>query len=240
MPPSAGRRTLLLTGAFGRLGVAVRAAAARENLDVICVSHKARLTEGQVDHVDLSSGDRAHTALRIARCDLTSAQDIEALVSTLTGLGHNIDYLMHAAGDLRFHGPLTDALWLDAEARPPFSLHVFASALLGSALLHYQWKNVPVASQDAAILNISSISGLTPHLGTGQGYYAASKSAQNMLTLHMAHDFAPYGVRVNALAPTTFPGLVATERVAEVALRVLLSSVTGKVVQVEPEQRPGA
>ncbi|WP_167045090.1 SDR family oxidoreductase [Salinibacterium sp. ZJ454] len=56
-----------------------------------------------------------------------------------------------------------------------------------------------------AIVNITSMSALVPAVGVGS--YAASKAAAAMLTAQAAIEFAPDGIRVNAVAP----GSVQTE-----------------------------
>ena len=50
-----------------------------------------------------------------------------------------------------------------------------------------------------AIVTISSMSGVEPY--PGMGAYSASKAAAVMLTRQMALEWAPYGVRVNAVCP---------------------------------------
>ena len=60
-----------------------------------------------------------------------------------------------------------------------------------------------------AIVNVSSISGARP--APGCGLYSASKAALDSLTRSMALEWAPRGLRVNAVAP----GHVATEGVIE-------------------------
>src|SRR5208337_517636 len=59
------------------------------------------------------------------------------------------------------------------------------------------------------IVNISSIAGSRP--APGCGLYSASKAALDSLTRSMALEWAPKGLRVNAIAP----GHVATEGVIE-------------------------
>ena len=60
-----------------------------------------------------------------------------------------------------------------------------------------------------AIVNLSSIAGVRP--APGCGLYSASKAALDSLTRSMALEWAPRGLRVNAVAP----GHVATEGVIE-------------------------
>jgi NAD(P)-dependent dehydrogenase (short-subunit alcohol dehydrogenase family) len=60
-----------------------------------------------------------------------------------------------------------------------------------------------------AVVNVTSIVGSRVHPFAGTAY-ATSKAALACLTREMAHDFAPHGVRVNAIAP----GEIRTEMVS--------------------------
>jgi NAD(P)-dependent dehydrogenase (short-subunit alcohol dehydrogenase family) len=62
-----------------------------------------------------------------------------------------------------------------------------------------------VKQRSGNIINMSSKVGLEP--GTGAGAYSISKAGIIMLTRQLALELAPYGVRVNALAP----GIVKTD-----------------------------
>ena len=58
-----------------------------------------------------------------------------------------------------------------------------------------------IAQQEGSIINISSVRG---QLAIRRGYaaYTPAKAAVNNLTRQLATEWAPYNVRVNAIAPT--------------------------------------
>ncbi len=63
-------------------------------------------------------------------------------------------------------------------------------------------------AKKGAIVNVSSVS--SKMALPGQSVYAATKGAINSMTATLARELAPYGIRVNAIAP----GFVATDMVA--------------------------
>ena len=52
------------------------------------------------------------------------------------------------------------------------------------------------------IINLLSVAGLKPP--AYMGFYAATKAAMEAMTKVMAQEWAPLGIRVNALAPGTY------------------------------------
>jgi NAD(P)-dependent dehydrogenase (short-subunit alcohol dehydrogenase family) len=59
-----------------------------------------------------------------------------------------------------------------------------------------------IARRRGAIVNLGSMSGYIVNRPQKQSYYNASKAAVHHLTRSLATEWAPYGVRVNAVAPT--------------------------------------
>ena len=233
MTPSIGRKTLLLTGAAGRLGGAILNLLERD-AEVIAITHQKPLEFPSLDTdgFDAAAGRHERRAVRVLTCDLTSQANVRATLEAVVGLGHRIDYVVNSAADTRFLGPVTDAMILADQIKRQFELNFLAPALLCSMLFHLQWKNNPIAKQSVSILNISSLSGINVYEDANQGFYASSKAALNMLTLHMASEYGKYGIRVNALAPNSFPENIETAEVAKAAIGILAGNFTGKIAKI--------
>ena len=75
-----------------------------------------------------------------------------------------------------------------------FQVNFFAPIMLARGLLE------ELKAGHGSIVNVTSIAGSRVHMFAGTAY-ATSKSALAGLTREMASDFAPHGVRVNAIAP---------------------------------------
>jgi NAD(P)-dependent dehydrogenase (short-subunit alcohol dehydrogenase family) len=75
-----------------------------------------------------------------------------------------------------------------------FQVNFFAPLMLARGLME------ELAAVSGCVVNVSSIAGSRVHPFAGSAY-ATSKAALAALTREMAADFAPRGVRVNAISP---------------------------------------
>jgi NAD(P)-dependent dehydrogenase (short-subunit alcohol dehydrogenase family) len=234
MNQSTGRKMLLLTGAAGQLGTALINLASGQ-LDILALIHDHDLRAGANGDImfDAETGLSQRSSVRTFKCDLTSQKEIVAAAENITSLGIRIDYVVNAAGDGRFLGETTDAVLIAEEARKQFELHVFAPAVISSALFHFQWKKRNLSERKISILNVSSLAGAQVFKDAGQAFYAASKAAINMLTMHMAAEYSSYAINVNALAPNSFPNIISTAVVASNALHILSSDATGQIFKID-------
>lgn len=145
--------------------------------------------QGALDRLcrDISlSGARAEACA----ADVTAADGPRAIVTAAVERLGGIDALVNAAGVIASGSvaDTTDEGWdamMDVNVRAPFRLIREASASL--------------IERRGAVVNVSSVAGLRAFPGIAS--YAVSKAAVDQLTRVAALDFAPSGVRVNAVNP---------------------------------------
>ena len=182
-------QTLVLTGASRGIGHATARAFAEDGWRVITVSRMAfsprcPWASGPQDHVQCDIGDPA---------SLTAG--IEEIRARLPD--GRLDALINNAG-ISPKGPEGSRLGVLNSDRETwfgvFSVNIFAVALLARGLIDV------LSEAHGAIVNVTSIAGSRVHPYAGAAY-ACSKAALLTLTREMAAEFAPRGVRVNAISP---------------------------------------
>jgi NAD(P)-dependent dehydrogenase (short-subunit alcohol dehydrogenase family) len=106
-----------------------------------------------------------------------------------------IDVLVNNAGIARSEiaaEDMEDERWLD----------VLNVNLNGSFWCARAFGRHMLAQGSGSIVNIGSMSGFIVNRPQGQAHYNASKAAVHQMTKSLAAEWAPRGVRVNAVAPT--------------------------------------
>ena len=182
------QKILLLTGASRGIGHATAKRFADAGWRVITVSRQAFSPKcpwlaGPEDHVQLDLGNMAGLDQGIA--DLRSRLP----EGKLDALVNNAGISPKGPGGARLGVLGSDvATWFGV-----FNVNIFSVALLARGL-------IDVLAGGGAIVNVTSIAGswVHPYAGTA---YACSKAALAALTREMANEFAPQGIRVNAISP---------------------------------------
>ena len=187
-------KLVLVTGAGGGLGTAIALGFAREGARVIVADIDPARAARVAAQVQASGGVAYSETLDVTQREATQrwAQDIAQRIGP-------IDVLVNNAG-ISGKGKVDDAqapvLWdkiLSVNLEGLFNVtHAFIPALKETR---------------GSIINLSSIVAFVS--GISSAGYVASKGAVRSLTQVLARDLAPFGVRVNAVAP----GLMLTDMV---------------------------
>jgi NAD(P)-dependent dehydrogenase (short-subunit alcohol dehydrogenase family) len=196
-------RGLLVTGATGIAAATVRLAAAR-GARVFVVSRDAGECEALCAEVAAAGGGAAWQA-----ADVSDAAAVDVAVRRGAGWLGRLDACFHVAGisGRRFgDGPVHEATEEGWDAT--FAVNARGTFLVSRAVVRHMLVQDPgPLGLRGALLLMSSVLASSPeprHFATHA--YAASKAAVLGLARAMAAYYAPYGVRVNAVAP----GLVRT------------------------------
>jgi NAD(P)-dependent dehydrogenase (short-subunit alcohol dehydrogenase family) len=181
-------RTALVTGATRGIGRALARALAEAGADVVVHGRDADAAADVRAEVE-SLGRTAHVVLG----DLTDRATVDAVAAEAVARAGRVDILVNNAGAC-VHRPaleVTDEEW-------SFVLDTNVTALwrMSQAVGAHM-----VQRGTGSIVNVGSISGLIVNRPQMQPAYNASKAAVHQLTKSLAAEWAPLGVRVNAVAP---------------------------------------
>jgi NAD(P)-dependent dehydrogenase (short-subunit alcohol dehydrogenase family) len=235
------KRTCLLTGASGQLGTAFcRAYASR--YDIVAVYHQrepvfpSQLLE-YVDPLDLTAELPANVhRVWAVQADLSSADDVRRVVDVANARLGSVDLLVNAAVHSVWAGFLDGSTVLDSWAAQA-AVNVEAPLRLVHELCTTSWRATDEENRSRRrnVVNLSSTAGIFAYPGQGQSVYAASKAALNHLTVHLADELRPVGIRVNAVAPDSFPSRADTATVARAVVDLDDGLASGEIVVVDAE-----
>ena len=178
-------RTAVVTGGAQGIGFAIAERFVAEGARVALGDLDVGATEAAVEKLG------GQGVARTVRCDVTRAQDVEALVGSAVDVFGSIDVMVNNAG-------ITRDATMRKMTEDQFD-QVIAVHLKGT------WNGTRLAagimreSGGGAIINISSISGKVGLMG--QTNYSAAKAGIIGMTKAAAKEVAHLGVRINAIQP---------------------------------------
>jgi NAD(P)-dependent dehydrogenase (short-subunit alcohol dehydrogenase family) len=220
-------KVAVVTGGSRGLGRAAALALARAGAGVVVASRTLSACEAVAAEIE-SLGQRA---LAVA-CDTSRWDDLDRLVEQTYACFGCCHVLVNNAGSTQPPIPLTETTseFFDELYR----VNVKGPMRLASLLAPRMGK-----AGGGSIINVISAGALKP--GGNLGVYCSSKAALQALTRVMAEEWAPIGVRVNAIAPGPF----LTDMMHDLAKRIpgFLEISAGATMQkriADPEEIVGA
>lgn len=179
-------KVAIITGASKGIGEAIAALYAEAGAKVIVSSRSQEAVEA------VAAGYRAQgwEATGIA-CNTGKEAEVIQLVEKTIEKYQTIDIIVNNAGTNIIRGKLIEAdmtafdKMMDINLKGPLWLSKYAHSFL--------------KAQAGAIINISSIEGITP--SEGLGVYSLTKAALIMMTQVMAREMGEDKIRVNAICP---------------------------------------
>lgn len=178
---------VLITGALAGIGRSTAFAFAAEDAHLVVSGRRDDV--GQALAAELRAlGAEAE----FVRADVRHEQDVRNLIDSTVQRFGRIDVAVNNAGTEGRSGPLT-------EQSPESYAATFDTNVLGTLLSLKHELRVMTARGSGSIINLSSTMGSRG--AAGASMYVASKHAVEGLTKSAALEAAPFGVRVNAVAP---------------------------------------
>ncbi|MBX2883584.1 MAG: SDR family oxidoreductase [Granulosicoccus sp.] len=175
------KRTVIVTGAARGIGLATARLMIADDWQVIMVDRDAQTLYQAAEDLD---------RVKAIECDVSSPDDINAMIDIAMSEFGQVDALVNNAGVAEFQAlDKTDfATWR----------RVMATNLDG-VFLCSQATIPALKDSSGSIVNIASISGL--RASTLRTAYGTSKAAVIQLTKQQAAELGEFGVRVNCVCP---------------------------------------
>lgn len=183
-------KVVIVTGGSRGLGRAISLGFAREGARVVVASRKLASCEEVVTRIKAEGGDAVAQATHMGELG-----DLDALIEAAYRHYGRVDILVNNAGINVAFGPLCDIApsafdkMVDVNLKGPWYLASRLAPRMGE-------------HGGGCIINVLSVAALiTPAYS---GIYAATKAGLKALTEVMAQEWAPWNIRVNALAPGSY------------------------------------
>ena len=176
----------LVTGAGAGIGRAVAETFAREGAHVVVADRDGEAARETADAIVKNNG-----AAQAETIDVTDTAEVKALMQRIADRFGRLDVLVNNAGV----GERSDFRHLDDAAWDK----VWKTNVDGTVRCAREAFALLKASGKASIINLSSVMA-TKHTRQ-MSVYSATKGAVSALSRSLAVEYAPYGIRVNALCP---------------------------------------
>jgi NAD(P)-dependent dehydrogenase (short-subunit alcohol dehydrogenase family) len=179
-------RTVIVTGGTRGIGLALAEGFVLAGAGVVVASRKPEACEQAAEHLRGLGGKAIGVPTHLGNVD-----DLAALVERTVEAFGGIDVVVNNAANALAQplGEMTPEAWAKA-----YEVNLRGPVFLVQHALPYLKK-----SAAAAVLNMVSVGAF--NFAPATSIYASGKAALMSVTRSMAAEFAPLGIRVNALAP---------------------------------------
>lgn len=191
-------KTVIIAGAGGGIGRAAALRLAREGAHVICMD----IAESREETARLASEAGAEAGGRgtPAFLDITDPDGVSAAISAAIRESGPIGILVNCIGGGQ---PIPTLEIGEADFEKMFELNVKSAYRTCRAILPHMCER-----RTGKIVNFSSVAGRSASVLQG-AHYSSSKAAVIGLTRHLAREFGPMNINVNAIAP----GVIGSDRI---------------------------
>ena len=179
-------RVCIVTGAGRGIGKAIAASFAAAGAKVVVADRDAETARATAAEIQASGGE----ALEVC-ADVGNESEVDAMVAATVKHFGRIDVLVSNAG-VGFHRALLDLDLADWE-------RVLRVNLTGTFLCVQRVARVMTGQRSGSIIVMGSTSGQRGAMA--RTAYGVSKAGVMQLTRIAAAELAPYGIRINAIAP---------------------------------------
>ena len=191
-------KTAVVTGTSRGIGKAIAETLAREGADVFVCARAA--TDEYVAWAETLAKDN-NVEITPVYFDLADSASVDAGIKSIIKTKKQIDILVNNAA-VSYGTALT--MMPISKIKELFDINYFEQLHIMQLISKAMMRN-----KSGSIINIASVSGMEAYQGNLA--YGSSKAALIYATKVVSKELAPFGIRVNAIAP----GFIATDILAE-------------------------
>ena len=190
-------KTVAITGGGGVIAGAMSEALINAGAKVALWDIKKEFSDAAVERVGGTTG--ALDRLLSVECDAMDHGSVEAAVGESVEELGSLDILVNAAGGNRGKSTFNETDMEQFEF--VLKLNLVAGLMVPTQVVTKYWIDNDIKGN---IINLASMASYIPLSGVWA--YDAAKAAVQNLSMAAAKEFAPHGIRVNAVAPGFFIG----------------------------------